>query len=209
MGSKMKNPLHYQTTEYDCGPTTMLNAINFLFHRKDIAPEVVRNIMLYSLDSYNKKGEAHKNGTTGMAMLFLSNWLNQFGKVKKWPIHCEVMNGNEVRINQNSRIAECLGQGGTVVAKVMLGVWHYVLITGIDSEYIYVFDPYYRVKPFNRKGIDIISDAPTRMNRRIRHDIMNSEGKGDYALGKEDGRECVLLYNTATRISMDSIEYLI
>ncbi len=205
----MKNPLHYQTTEYDCGPTTMLNAINFLFHRKDVAPEVVRNIMLYSLDGYNKKGEAHKNGTTGMAMLFLSNWLNQFGKVKKWPIHCEVMNGNEVRISQSSRIAECLGQGGTVVAKVMLGVWHYVLLTGIDSEYIYVFDPYYRVKPFHRKGIDLITDAPTRQNRRIRHDIMNSEGKGDYALGKEDERECVLMYNTATRISMDSIEYLI
>ncbi len=209
MISKMKNPLHYQTTEYDCGPTTMLNAISYLFHRQDIAPEVVRNIMLYSLDGYNKDGEAHKNGTTGMAMLFLANWLNQFGRVKKWPVHCKVMNGKEVRISQSSRIAECLGQGGAVVARVMLGVWHYVLLTGIDDQYIYVFDPYYRVKPFYRKGIDIINDAPTRMNRRILHDIMNSGGKGDYALGKEDGRECVLMYNTTTCLSMDSIEYLI
>jgi len=32
----MKNPLSYQSTEYDCGPTSMLNAINYLFHRKDI-----------------------------------------------------------------------------------------------------------------------------------------------------------------------------
>ena len=27
----MKNPLHYQLSEYDCGPTTMLNAVSYLF----------------------------------------------------------------------------------------------------------------------------------------------------------------------------------
>lgn len=30
----MKNPLHYQFSEYDCGPTTMQNAISFLFERR-------------------------------------------------------------------------------------------------------------------------------------------------------------------------------
>ena len=32
----MKNPLHYQLTEYDCGPTSLLNAISFLFEREEI-----------------------------------------------------------------------------------------------------------------------------------------------------------------------------
>ncbi len=32
----MKNPLRYQLTEYDCGPASMLNAISYLFERKDI-----------------------------------------------------------------------------------------------------------------------------------------------------------------------------
>ncbi|MDF2943085.1 MAG: hypothetical protein K0S01_1943 [Herbinix sp.] len=205
----MKNPLNYQTTEYDCGPTSMLNAVNFLFHRKEISPDVVKNIMLYCLDSYNKKGEAYKSGTTGMAMIFLANWLNQFGKVKKWPIQCEALNGNSINISQNSKIAECLGQGGVVVARVMLGCWHYVLLTGIDDEYVYLFDPYYRVKNFPVKGIDLIKDAPTKMNRRIEHHILNSEGTGYYALGKAEGRECILLYNKKTRITMDNIEYFI
>ena len=31
----MKNPLHYQFSEYDCGPTTMQNAISFLFEREE------------------------------------------------------------------------------------------------------------------------------------------------------------------------------
>ena len=33
----MKNPLHYQFSEYDCGPTSMQNAISFLFERKSCA----------------------------------------------------------------------------------------------------------------------------------------------------------------------------
>lgn len=30
----MKTPLHYQMTEYDCGPISMMNAIIFLFDRE-------------------------------------------------------------------------------------------------------------------------------------------------------------------------------
>ena len=32
----MKNPLHYQLSEYDCGPTSMMNAIAYLFEREEI-----------------------------------------------------------------------------------------------------------------------------------------------------------------------------
>ena len=38
----MKQPLRYQITEYDCGPTSLLNAVSFLFGREDIPPELVR-----------------------------------------------------------------------------------------------------------------------------------------------------------------------
>ena len=41
----MKIPLHYQMSEYDCGPTTMLNAISYLFEVEEIPPEVIRNII--------------------------------------------------------------------------------------------------------------------------------------------------------------------
>ncbi|HBE86783.1 MAG TPA: peptidase C39, partial [Lachnoclostridium sp.] len=35
-----------------------------------------------------------------------------------------------------------LQQDGVVVARVMLGCWHYVLVTGADGENVYLFDPY-------------------------------------------------------------------
>ena len=31
----MRNPLHYQLSEYDCGPTSMMNALAYLFERRD------------------------------------------------------------------------------------------------------------------------------------------------------------------------------
>lgn len=205
----MKNPLSYQYTEYDCGPTSMLNAISYLFHRGDISPDVIKCIMMYCLDGYNSKGEAYKSGTTKMAMMFLSNWLNQFGKVKKWPIETQVLHGNTVNISENSKLVECLQQGGVCVARVMLGCWHYVLLTGMDSEYIYVFDPYYRKKPFTDKGIIMVTDKPTQMNRKIKHEVFNRVSKENYAFGELDERECILLYNTDTRKTYDSIEYII
>ena len=205
----MKNPLGYQTTEYDCGPTTLLNAINFLFHREEISPDVVKGITTYSLDGYNTRGEAYKSGTSHMAMMFLSNWLNQFGRVRKWPIYAEVVTGREVDIRQNSQIVSALQQGGVVIVKCMLGVWHYVLLTGIDENYVYLFDPYYRKYPFKEEGIFMIKDEPTKWNRKVTYDVLNSFEKKNYAMGHIDKRESVILYNQKTRLTMDSLEYII
>ena len=47
----MKSPLRYQVTQYDCGPTTMTNAILYLFEREEIPPDLVRHIGLCTLDS--------------------------------------------------------------------------------------------------------------------------------------------------------------
>ena len=205
----MKNPLSYQLTEYDCGPTTMLNAINFLFTRNEIPPDVIKFVMLYCLDGYNREGEPGKSGTTGMAMRFLANWLTHYGEVKNWPISCEFMSGENVRMSQNSKIAECLQLGGVVIAKVMLGCWHYVLLTGMEENYVYLFDPYYRKNPFVEKDIKMIRNAPKRMNRRITYDVLNSEGKGNYALSTIEERECVLMYNVVKKQTVDTIEYMI
>lgn len=205
----MKNPLSYQSTEYDCGPTTVINAINYLFPREEIYPDVIKCIIQYCLDSYNDSGEAYKNGTTGMAMMFLANWLNHFGKVKKWPIQCEMVNGREVYIGENSRIGECLQQGGVAVTRVMLGCWHYILLTGMDGKKVSAFDPYYRKNPFKDKGIQMVANEPKKRNRKITYEVLNRESDNDYSLGKLQQRECMLIYNTKTRQTIETMEYVI
>ena len=122
----MKNPLRYQLTEYDCGPASMLNAISYLFERKDIPPEVIRNIMLYCLDCHSKEGVPGKRGTSRAAMAFLCNWLNEYGELGLLPISGEHIIGNGVCIGAESRINYALCHGGVAVVRLYLDEPHYV-----------------------------------------------------------------------------------
>jgi hypothetical protein len=206
----MKNPLSYQATEYDCGPTSMINGISFLFEREEIPPDVIKYITLYCLDSYNQKGEFGKKGTSSMAMMFLSNWLNQFGKVKKFPVYSEFVSGEEVHISQNSRIAAGLQQGGAVVVRLMYGCWHYALLTGIEDTNVYLFDPYFRKRPFQLDGVSIVQGEPARHNRKVSFQVLNDIGKKPYAMGPLETREAIILFNEKTRKTAgNTIEYFI
>jgi hypothetical protein len=103
-----------------------------------------------------------------------------------------------------------LQQGGVVVARVMYGCWHYVLITGADQKQIYLFDPYFRKKPFQKPEIKLIEDMPCSRNRSVSWDMLNSTGKGFYALGPLEIREATILFNRDTqKKAADTIEYFI
>ena len=68
----MKNVLNYQTSEYDCGPVSFLNGVRYLFDREEIFPDIVKFIMLYTLDTYNTKGELCRRGTSQRRAAFRS-----------------------------------------------------------------------------------------------------------------------------------------
>ena len=148
----MKNPLRYQMTEYDCGPTSMLNAVSYLFQREEIPPEIVRSIMLYCLDCFGSDGASGKCGTSCMAMMFLSNWINSFGQTGHLPISSKYLSGQSVNFSQNSALRDALRRGGAAVVRVDLEGWHYVLLTHICGDQIFLFDPYYRAEPFSDGG---------------------------------------------------------
>lgn len=205
----MNNPLCYQATEYDCGPATLRNAISFLYDRKDIHPEIIKYINLYCMDCHNQDGEPCKNGTSALAMVFMASWLNQYGQMKKWPIHCQALPREDVFLAQNSRIIAALQQGGVAVLRVILDCGHYVLLTGAEGEFVDVFDPYYWPHDFQSDKIVAVSDRPENMNRRIHWDVFNSEGHDYYNLGPKEKRECVLMFNAETRMDGNSVEYSI
>ena len=80
----MKNLLIYQSTEYDCGPTTLTNAIRYLFDREEIYPDIVKYIMLYCLDSYNEAGEVGKRGTSASAMIMILSYRSLLISKSSW-----------------------------------------------------------------------------------------------------------------------------
>lgn len=213
----MKNLLNYQSSEYDCGPVTLTNAIRYLFEREDIYPDIIKYIMLYCLDSYNEAGEVGKHGTSATAMMFLANWLNQFGRMKNFPISCEFLSGEDVHISQASKIMCALQQGGVVVLRLFLEVGHYVLLTGIQGDSLYLFDPYYEEEDdpelseeYYEPGIIFINDQLKRANRLVSIERLNRTGKGFYEMGPYDIREAVIIFNKDTRLLPENtIDYFI
>lgn len=206
----MKNPLHYQLSEYDCGPTTMLNAISYLFEREEIPPEIIRNIMLYCLDCYNAEGVFGKSGTSRFAMMFLSNWLNGVGEAGHLSITSQYLSGRRVYIGNDSYINDALHRGGVAVIRLYYEEPHYVLLTGEKNGQVMMFDPYYRVEPYQEKDILLISEHPYTYNRIVPEIYFNQESFDLYALGPVKDREAVLLFNEKTKLTQEStIEYFI
>ena len=206
----MKNPLHYQLSEYDCGPTCMLNAVSFLFAREDIPHEVIRNIMLYCLDRYDSEGVPGKCGTSCTAMMFLSNWLNGYGKIGRLPVSGSYLSGKSVYIGKNSLINDALHRGGAAVVLVYYEVAHYVLLTGESNGSVMMFDPYYQEEAFPQTDIILTSEHPFNYNRIVPEAYFNRETHELYALGETDMREAVLLFNDRTKLTPEkTIEYFI
>lgn len=206
----MKNPLHYQITDYDCGPTSILNGISFLFDREDIPPEIMRNTVLYCLDCHGRDGVPGKRGTSCSAMMFLSSWLNSFGELGLLPVSSSHITGKKVYIGTDSLINDTLVRGGAVVVRLFYDEWHYVLITGIENDKVRIFDPYYREQPFENNSIEMVYDKPFEYNRIVPAACFNSEEKSLYSFGAFDTREAVLLFNNNTRITQeDTVEYFI
>lgn len=206
----MKSPLRYQMSEYDCGPTTMLNGISYLFPREAISPEIIRNIMLYSLDSYGSEGVMGKRGTSSAAMMFLSNWLNGYGKIGDFHVTSRYLSGKSVYLGAGSSINDALHRGGVVVLRLLFDGGHYVLLTGEKEGRIFMFDPYYREGPFPQKDILVTEDEPLSYNRIVPEAYFNKETDAIYALGPYCDREAVLLFNEDTWLTPDkTIEYFI
>ena len=206
----MKLPLRYQITEYDCGPTSLLNAVSFLFEREEIPPEIVRNIMLYCLDTYGSDGFFGKSGTSHTAMMFLSHWLDGFGQTGRLPIRSDYLAGRSVHFGSDSRLVSALRRGGAAVVRVDLEGWHYVLMTGIGEDGVRLFDPYYMPEPPPFEDVEAVRGQEECCNRIVPVERLETQEIRPYALGPSETREAVLLFNSATELTEENtVEYMI
>ena len=207
---RLKNPLHYQISEYDCAPTSLLNAINFLFEREQITPDIIRNIMLYTLDCYDANALQGRKGTSRMATMFISHWLQGYGEAGALNVTSHYIRGSAVKIGQDSRINDALIRKGAVVIRLHYDGEHYVLLTGVQDDKIFMFDPYYKEDDFVENDIVITLNEPKKYNRIVPFKYFNRENEQTYSLGKIEAREAVLIFNTQTQLTpQNSIEYFI
>lgn len=190
----MKSPLRYQISEFDTGAVSLLNSLSYLFEREEMPAELVRAITIFSLDSYDMKGKVDFASSRNV-VYSVSRWIAEFAKQKNIPLKCSYLKGDAVDI---FAIVNCLKQGGCVNLRTYYndGASHYVTLTAIDNEYIYMFDPYFQpmYQQQGIKNIQVIDDNPFGFNRRVKLDYFLSEKKFDLTLGLVYAREALLLF---------------
>ena len=88
--------------------------------------------------------------------------------------------------------------------------WHYVLLTEIHGDQVYLFDPYYRDEPFEQDWIQMVWNRPESCNRILSTARLERETIEPYAFGPIEHREAVLLFNERTRLTPErTVEYII
>jgi hypothetical protein len=189
----MKSPLRYQATRYDCGPTTMLNAIIFLFDREEIPPDLVRHIGICTLDSYNKEGHCGMSGTSGAAIRYFGSWLNELRFAGLLPARSEYLEKENVTLKEDGKILSALHRGDAVVLHVFHGEGHYILLTGICEKGICAFDPYYKGNEVDRPGIEPVIHHPHSHNVILPVSLLENTGRDYYSMGELWTREALII----------------
>ena len=186
----MKIPLRYQITKVDCGPTSFTNAISYLFEREEVPAEVLKAIYNYTLDMYGKSGKA--SGTSRQATKHLSYWFNEFGAKHKFKLKSEWIGGEKIDI---SFLRKNLNDYTAIVLRVWSTYEHYVLLTKLEDEVAYIFDPYYETTKTYKKDCAVkVIDNEMYYNRIININRIESLDKNEiYAMGSLEKRECIIM----------------
>lgn len=194
----MKNCLIHQSSEYDCGPTSVTNAIRFLFERSEIPPAVLKHIWTMGIDTFSTDGEPGKEGTSKASMRYMAAWFECFAEKCRFPVKSTFLDMDFATVQPGSLSWRCLERGGCAVMRCSLGGdGHYVLLTQIISEdKVGLFDPYDEYPDQGMPGIQYISNQPKKLNRIVDTSIFNNVDISDYAMGPADKRELLLFWRS-------------
>lgn len=188
----MLGEIWFQITEYDYATATLEKALSFLYEREEIPAEVVRFISLYTLDCFDKDGNSKEGGTSKAAIELVTTWINDYCKTHDFSLIAKHLLNEDVN---SKELKKCLSNG-CIVLRTYQDCEHYVLITGIDEDYVYIWDPYYIAREYydSDRQIEIIFDKLFSYNRKVKMSRFLSVTHRDFALGPIHNRECLCLY---------------
>lgn len=193
----MHNRLMYQSSNYDCGPACLTNALRFLFEREEIEPILLRQIWAMGNDDYSADGEPGKAGTSREALRYMAYWFTAYGERCGFPLRAKFLERDSACVEDDSEVVDCLRRGGCVMLRVVIhrGRGHYVLLTRLlgDGD-IGLFDPYDGDPDPGLPGLTFINDRPMDMNRVVNMQRLNRLDDAEYAMGPFEKRELLMLW---------------
>lgn len=188
--------LGYQASEYDCGPTAVMNALKRLYTTVEIPPDFLKMIWNTTLDGYNQHGAAYRRGTSQKGMEFLAWQLNSYAETTGYPLKASWLEKGDVSCDPDGPMIRCLKEGGVVVVRCIFAVPHFITLTGIAGNRLKAFDPYY-CADWHIQDVEWISGHEDEYNRLI--DMAHFDLKEDdvnFAMGNQEERVCALFEKT-------------
>ncbi len=188
----MKVPLRFQNTEYDCGTTTYINALAYLFNREEIPIQLIKKIYKYTLDIEGESGVIGEGGTSTKATEKLTHYISNYANEHDFNIKCTILEKDSVTL---CKIKQCTDNDGVVIARCYMEEEHYILITKISNDFAYIFDPYYLPEEYytNDKDVSVVLYNDFTHNRLVTIDRLMGQSKKDFSLMEINKREAILI----------------
>ena len=189
----MKVPLRYQNTEYDCGTTSFVNALAYLYHREEIPVELLKAIYKFTLDVEGKDGIEGTGGTSRKHAELLAKYFTKYtNENNQFDLNCEILYDEDVTLEKMQNV---FNKRGVVIARCWQDTEHYVLITKIDDNFAYIFDPYYLNEDYyiDDEDVAIVLHESFTHNRIVKIERLFDESLKDFSLLEKSKRSIILI----------------
>lgn len=187
----MKIPLRYQITECDCGIISLANAITYLYNREEIETKLIYGIFEYF---YRLNVTKDGGGISKINLMSLTNVLNS--ENTKMKMIFKMIDNDKYNSTINTKeIIDWINSGGVAIPRVWQTCEHYILVTKIDQNYVYIFDPYLFDKDYytDDECVEDIYDQPYKYNRKVKIERFNSKTTKDFSLVENENSGILLI----------------
>lgn len=168
--------LNNQISDYDCATISLINALKLLYKKDEIPIGLLKIIYKNTLDCKNILiGDC---GTSRKAMKRICKKINCYSLRNNLDLTFQYIDKENILIED---IINCINNNGFVIVRSTLELEHYYLLTYIDIEFVYLWDPY------------IENEYIENFNIKIDINTFISEEEIDYSLGPKSKREIILI----------------
>ena len=109
------------------------------------------------------------------------------------PLRCRYLTGEAVTLAPGSELRQALDRGANAVAFIDLDGWHYILITAVEGDRVYAWDPWRLPEPFPVPDVQTDYGHPSDYNRVVPLSRFESTDIHPYSFGPYETREAILL----------------
>lgn len=140
-----------------------------------------------------KDGIEGKEGTSRKHVQLLAKYFVEYANNnKQFDIKCKILYGENVTLE---KMKNSLNDNGVIITRCWQDTEHYILITKIDENFAYLFDPYYLKEDYyvDDEDVAIVLHELFTHNRIVKIERLLDESLKDFSLLEKSKRSIILI----------------